>query len=52
MLLEHVGHADAARRIHRAVERVLAEGSVRTPDLGGSAGTMEMTQAIIASLSA
>ncbi len=47
MLLEHVGHAGTAGRINRAVAVVLADGVVRTPDLGGRAGTGEMARAIV-----
>src|SRR5207245_8057771 len=34
-LLEYVGLTDPARRIWTAMEKVLSEGRVRTPDLGG-----------------
>ena len=47
MLLAHVGHGSAAERINRAVTSVLASEGVRTPDLGGTAGTGAMTRAII-----
>jgi homoisocitrate dehydrogenase len=46
MLLEHVGQADAARRVGQAVNDVLSSG-VRTQDLGGSASTKAMTDAIL-----
>ncbi|MCS6872238.1 MAG: isocitrate/isopropylmalate dehydrogenase family protein [Anaerolineae bacterium] len=46
MLLEHVGAAEAARRVERAVELALRDG-VRTRDLGGTASTAEMTDAIL-----
>ncbi len=49
-LLEAEGHADASRAIFEAVGRVLTEKKALTPDLGGQAGTAEMTQAIIAAL--
>jgi isocitrate dehydrogenase (NAD+) len=49
-LLEAVGQAEPARRILSAVENVLTEGRVRTPDLGGRATTTEMADAIIAAL--
>ncbi|HWP34994.1 MAG TPA: isocitrate/isopropylmalate family dehydrogenase [Thermodesulfobacteriota bacterium] len=42
----------AARRIGGAVERVLAEGRVRTPDLGGRHRTAELTSAIVDALDA
>jgi tartrate dehydrogenase/decarboxylase/D-malate dehydrogenase len=46
MMLEHLGEADAAARLMRAVERVTAAGSPRTPDLGGDAGTAQVTKAV------
>jgi isocitrate dehydrogenase (NAD+) len=49
-LLESVGRADAAGRILRAVESVLAEGRVRTSDLGGRSTTTEVADAVIAAL--
>jgi isocitrate dehydrogenase (NAD+) len=49
-LLESVGQTEPARRILAAVEKVLTEGRVRTPDLGGHATTTEMADAIIAAL--
>jgi isocitrate dehydrogenase (NAD+) len=48
MLLDHVGEHDAAERVRRAVEAVLAEGSKLTRDLGGSAGTTEIAEAVAA----
>jgi tartrate dehydrogenase/decarboxylase/D-malate dehydrogenase len=45
MMLEHLGHADAAAAVLRAIETVLAEGP-RTPDLGGKASTQELGKAI------
>ncbi|RMF35877.1 MAG: tartrate dehydrogenase [Alphaproteobacteria bacterium] len=45
MMLEHLGEADAAARLMRAVERVCAEG-VTTPDVGGRATTREVTDAV------
>ena len=47
MLLEHLGASAAAQSIHRAVEGVLAEAVVRTPDLGGAATTDHMTGAVL-----
>ena len=46
MLLDHLGHAKAAREVEAAIERVLAEGAVRTRDLGGTADTAAMGKAI------
>jgi tartrate dehydrogenase/decarboxylase/D-malate dehydrogenase len=50
MMLEHLGEADAARRLMRAVEAVAARGEVLTPDLGGRATTEEVTNAVIAAI--
>jgi isocitrate dehydrogenase (NAD+) len=49
-LLESVGQLEPARRILTAVEKVLTQGKFRTPDLGGTATTKEVTDAIIAAL--
>jgi tartrate dehydrogenase/decarboxylase/D-malate dehydrogenase len=51
LMLEHLGEESAARRLERAIESVLASG-VRTPDLGGSHGTSEVTDAIISAYAA
>lgn len=39
MMLEHLGHAEAAAAIVSAIEAVLAEKELRTADLGGAADT-------------
>ncbi len=49
MLLDHIGQPAAATRVRRAVDDSLRSG-VRTPDLGGTAGTREMTRAILTRL--
>jgi 3-isopropylmalate dehydrogenase len=46
MLLEYLGHADAAGDVRAAVEDVLAMGP-RTPDLGGDATTDAVTAAVL-----
>ena len=46
MLLDHLDYDAEAERLTEAVEAVLAEGP-RTPDLGGDAGTDDVTQAVI-----
>lgn len=46
MMLEHLGEADAAATIMRAVETVLAEPALRTGDLKGKASTEECGKAI------
>ncbi len=49
MLLEHLGENGAARNVMNAVESVTAT-PLRTPDLGGSATTAEVTRAVLASI--
>jgi tartrate dehydrogenase/decarboxylase/D-malate dehydrogenase len=50
MMLNHLGETVAALRINDTVEKVLAEGSVLTPDLGGRATTAELGSAVAAGL--
>ena len=50
MMLEHLGHADAAAAVVRAIERVVADGAPLTRDLGGTASTHEVGEAIAARL--
>ena len=46
MLLEHLEYPDEAARLREAVEATLAEGP-HTPDLGGDAGTEDVTAAVL-----
>lgn len=46
MLLEHIGEAEAAQRLMRAIEAVTANPALHTRDLGGQAGTAEVTDAV------
>ncbi len=50
MMLRHLKEDAAAARVERAVDRVLNEGKVRTPDLGGTATTDAYTAALIRAL--
>lgn len=52
MMLEHLGELEAARKIERAVRKVLAEGKRVTPDLNPTSGcsTLEMAEAIVAAM--
>ena len=50
MMLNHLHEEAIAERVKRAYNAVLAEGVVRTRDLGGTAGTDEFTDAVIAHL--
>jgi len=49
MMLEHLGHPDAAAAIVKAIETVLMEGP-RTRDIGGTASTEEVGKAIAAAI--
>jgi 3-isopropylmalate dehydrogenase len=50
MMLDWLGEAEAGNRIEAAVAAVIREGKVRTYDMGGSARTLEMAEAIAAKL--
>jgi tartrate dehydrogenase/decarboxylase/D-malate dehydrogenase len=50
LMLEHLGQPGASREIVAAIERVLADGEVRTPDLGGTATTGDVAAAVVAAL--
>ena len=50
MMLDHLGERDAYERILRAIEAVIADDRVRTPDLGGQATTADMTKAVTSAL--
>jgi tartrate dehydrogenase/decarboxylase/D-malate dehydrogenase len=47
MMLDHLGHAEAAAQVMRAVEASLADPDTRTRDLGGTASTEEAGAAIV-----
>jgi tartrate dehydrogenase/decarboxylase/D-malate dehydrogenase len=49
MMLEHLGHKDAADAVVRAIEAVLESGP-RTRDIGGNASTSDMGRAIAAAI--
>ena len=46
LMLDHLGHPEAAAAVERAIETVLENTSLRTPDMGGTATTMELGAAI------
>lgn len=50
MMLDHLGHGEAATQITDAIAAVLAKSPVRTPDLGGTATTAEFTSALLEQL--
>src|SRR5437899_4095427 len=47
LMLDHLGHRALHDRILGAIERVVANGKIRTPDLGGTATTKQMADAIV-----
>jgi tartrate dehydrogenase/decarboxylase / D-malate dehydrogenase len=49
-MLEHLDQAAAARRLMAALEEV-CRGDVRTRDIGGTATTVQVGDAVVASLS-
>jgi tartrate dehydrogenase/decarboxylase/D-malate dehydrogenase len=50
MMLDHLGEAHASARLMRAVERVTADPNLHTPDLGGTATTRQVTEALCGAL--
>ena len=50
MMLEWLGEKDAAARVEEAVAAVIADGKVRTYDMGGKATTIEMAEAVAAKM--
>jgi len=50
LLLDHLGERTAARRLMSAIEIVTARGEALSPDLGGTADTAAVTDAVIAAV--
>lgn len=50
LMLRHLGHPDAATRIEGAIDAVCEEGRALTGDLGGTASTTEVGDALVAAL--
>ena len=50
MMLDHLGHPDAARAVVTAIEKVVEEAKTVTRDLGGKASTTEAADAVAALL--
>ena len=44
-MLDHLGEHDASKRLMRAIEKVCADG-ILTPDVGGTATTQQVTDAV------
>ncbi len=50
MMLDWLGETEKAARLEKAVAAVIAEGAVRTYDMGGTAKTLDMANAVAARL--
>ncbi|HET6625938.1 MAG TPA: tartrate dehydrogenase [Nocardioidaceae bacterium] len=50
LMLDHLGQEQAGAAVVDAIAAVLADGGPRTPDLGGTAGTEEVTAAVVDAL--
>jgi tartrate dehydrogenase/decarboxylase/D-malate dehydrogenase len=50
LLLDHLGQGKAAARIHQAVTKVLSQAKVLPRDLGGTATTVQVTEALLAAV--
>jgi tartrate dehydrogenase/decarboxylase / D-malate dehydrogenase len=50
LMLDHLGHRALHDRVLGAVERVVATGKVKTPDLGGTAKTTDVARAVTAEI--
>ena len=46
MMLRYLGENEAADKFDAAILKVLNDGNVLTGDLGGTASTMELAQAV------
>jgi isocitrate dehydrogenase (NAD+) len=49
-MLKHLNERERAQRVQTALEKVLADGTMLTRDLGGQATTLDFTEAIIRAL--
>ncbi len=50
MMLEFIGEEEASERLMTAIETVTGAGEILPPDLGGKAGTTDVTNAVIAAI--
>jgi isocitrate dehydrogenase (NAD+) len=50
LMLDHIGEAEAAKKVQTAIEKVYAEGKSLTRDVGGNSGTQAFAEAVIAAL--
>jgi 3-isopropylmalate dehydrogenase len=52
LMLDWLGESDKAATLESAIAAVVAEGAVRTYDMGGSASTMDVANAVVAKIKA
>ncbi|MEA3559610.1 MAG: isocitrate/isopropylmalate dehydrogenase family protein [Candidatus Thermoplasmatota archaeon] len=50
LMLDHLGETEMAGRVVSAVAKVIADGKVRTKDMGGTTSTMDMGKAVASEL--
>lgn len=50
MMLDYLGETEKAQQVEKAVEQVIADGKIRTYDMGGSSSTTQMAQAIASAI--
>jgi 3-isopropylmalate dehydrogenase len=50
LMLDWLGEQHVASRLEKALAAVIAEGTVRTYDMGGDDSTLDMAQAVITNL--
>jgi tartrate dehydrogenase/decarboxylase/D-malate dehydrogenase len=50
LMLQHLGLEKSGQALRDAVAKVLAEGKVKTPDLGGTGTTTQMGDAVVATI--
>jgi len=50
LMLHHIDETDTAHKVQAAIEKVYAEGTTLTGDVGGKAGTKAFAEAVIAAL--
>jgi tartrate dehydrogenase/decarboxylase/D-malate dehydrogenase len=50
LMLDHLGYPEAGKAVEKAIEDVIGDKGIKTPDLGGSATTEEVANEVIAVL--
>ncbi len=50
MMLDYLDEAKAARRVENALHKIYREGKWLTRDVGGTATTLQFTEAVIGAL--